>query len=142
MSGAKTAVIEDILGTREWDGPNGKVFYFDVLMDNEDRGSIGKKSNTALKVGDSLTYTLEVGERGNKIKEFKEGGFNGGYNGNGGKPQSRGGNESFSLSYAKDVVCSMLANGYVAKDKNSSQITEVTLAIADKFNNWLNENKS
>lgn len=134
----KTAKIEDILNVRKWNGQNGVVYYFDILLDNHDRGSIGKKSKESLKVGDTLVYLLEEGEKGNKIKEFKENGFSGGFQGNRGA--TRGGNESFALSYAKDIVVAMIAKK-ATLDKTPAELAEYTMTMADKFKHWLDEHK-
>lgn len=141
----KTAKIEDITGVREWDGgQNGTVFYLSLLMDNGDKGSIGKKSKDALKIGDSLTYTIEENERGNKIKEIKENGYNGNGFNRGGlvKTDESSKFPSFALAYAKDVMCSMVKAGSLPDGAKSTDIAKATTGIADIYLNWLNEHKS
>jgi hypothetical protein len=141
---AKTAVIEDVIDVREWTGDRGTVYYHDILMDNGDRGSIGKKTKGALKVGDSLTYVLEENDRGNKIKEFKENGFSGSFNGrnNGNGGGARGGNESFALSYAKDTVVAMMTGGLIQGSVSSGDVAKVVCTMAETYLDWLNNHKS
>lgn len=142
MSEVKTAQVEEILYIKEYDGKYGKTFYHEILLSNGDKGEIGKKVSGGVKVGDSITYTLETGEYGNKIKEVRD--FNG--NGNGG---SKGGYSrapesdkypSFALSYAKDVVVAMIGTGEI-KGKSSAEISAVIMANAEKYLEWLNAHK-
>lgn len=141
MSDIKTATIDYIDSVRPYEGQYGKTYYFQLSMSNGDTGSIGKKKEDALKIGDSLTYTLEEGERGNKIKEVQQTGYSGGFNGDG-KTTQKSGNESFALSYSKDVICAMVQSGRIPETATSAQITDTILATANKFKDWLNENKS
>lgn len=140
MSETKTAKIERVVSVREYEGQYGKTFYFNLELDNGDIGSIGKKKADALKEGDVLTYTLEETERGNKIKEALQNGFQGG--GRGFAGASRGANESFALSYAKDTVCALIAAGHTPESLTSIQIAETTCKVADIFKKWLDDNKS
>lgn len=130
----KTAKIQTIKGTRKWDGPNGTVYYFDVLMDNGDTGSIGKKSDSALKEGDQLTYELEESERGNKIKPVVENNFRGG----GGFQKQPSNPASFALSYAKDLAVANINKS--DKPLEMDSLATKVIATAEKFNNWLKEN--
>jgi hypothetical protein len=59
--------------TNEWKGDKGTVYYHDIEMDNGDTGSIGSKDKNPdfIAVGQTLDYTLEQGQRGNKIKRNK-----------------------------------------------------------------------
>lgn len=139
MNELKTAKIERVVSVREYEGQYGKTFYFNLELDNGDIGSIGKKKQDALKEGDSLTYTLEETEKGNKLKEVQQNGFSGGRNFGG---TSRGGNESFALSYAKDTICSMISANHLPETVTSTQIADVTCKIADRYLEWLNANKS
>ena len=68
----KTAKIKKILKVRKYDGQHGTTYYFTLEMDNGDKGEIGKKNETALNVGDSLTY--ETTEKNGYVhfKEFRE----------------------------------------------------------------------
>lgn len=137
---AKTSTIEDILGVRPYDGQNGRIYYYDILLENGDRGSIGKKSDDALSVGQRLTYTAEEGKFGLKIKEYRE--FNGGgapvrVQGNGGPAGDR--NASFALAYAKDITVALIAKS--EKPVAGAYAATVTMEMAEKFLAFLNENK-
>lgn len=58
MSEYKITAIDDN-PPREWDGPNGKVYYISVGLEGHDKPvSIGKKSPDALKVGDTVHGTI------------------------------------------------------------------------------------
>lgn len=130
-----TAKIEEIITVREYDGQNGKVWYYKLAMDNGEVGEIGKKKPDAFKVGDSLTYTVEAGQYGNKFKAVQNGN---GFQGRGGG--SRGGNESFALSYSKDYHVALIASGKTG-EATAEQITASILKTADKFKAWLDANK-
>lgn len=67
----KTGTITQVHQVREWNGPNGKVYFHKLTFDNGDQGDLGKKDQAAVKAGDILTYTLETSDRGNRIKEIK-----------------------------------------------------------------------
>jgi hypothetical protein len=129
---AQTSTIKEIKGVKPWDGKHGKVYYFNLEMANGDKGEIGKKSETALKIGDPLTYELEVTTRGNNIKEIKQNGFNG-------MGAITGRSSSMALAYAKDLA--------VANIQVSGKPLEMTPALAEKitgiatiFNQWLKAN--
>lgn len=56
---------------REWNGPNGTVYYISVGVEGHDKLiSVGKKSPDALKVGDTITGTIEPTEY--PTDKFKE----------------------------------------------------------------------
>lgn len=131
-----TAKVEEIISVREYDGQNGKVWYYKLAMDNGEVGEIGKKKPDFFKVGDSLTYTIESGQYGNKFKAVQNGnGFSGG-----GKSFVKA-NEadkypSFALAYAKDIVVAY--NDRVPPE----QAADATIKLANKFLDWLNAHKS
>jgi len=53
----------DVHNVREWDGPNGKVFYIPVMVEGHSKWiSIGKKSKDALNKGDTIYGTIEETE--------------------------------------------------------------------------------
>src|SRR4051812_38954664 len=115
MSEQKTAKITEIFRVNPWKD----MFFFELEMDNGDVASIGKKSQTALKEGDSITYTLEKKDNGGfRMKEVRQGNFGGGggYRGGG----SAGTPASFALAYAKDVAVAMITANKT-KDANSDQ---------------------
>lgn len=133
----KTSTIKEVMNVREWTGDRGTVFYFQLEMDNGDIGNIGKKSKDALKVGDSLTYTIEETDKGNKFKPVQQNSFNGG--GFKGQPQSK--DSSFALSYAKDVTVAMISKDLIPAERmNSTDIAKGTIHIANEFLKWLKEN--
>lgn len=149
----KTARIEDVLSVRPSETKHGVIWYYDIVLDNEERGSIGKKSEDAFQIGQALTYTSEEGPYGLKFKEFKEGFQNGGgyQRPQQGAPRPQGSpaaaqktwtpsggddrNRSFALAYAKDLAVALIAG----KDVNSEQAAKVTIRIACEFLGWLNQ---
>lgn len=69
----KTAKILEIWTPRKWEWPHGDVFYIPLKLDNWENISLGKKSESAFKVWDTVNY--EVVEEGKKRKEVKENPF-------------------------------------------------------------------
>ena len=69
----KTAKILEIWTPRKWEWPHGDVFYIPLKLDNWENISLGKKSESAFKVWDTVNY--EVVEEGKKWKEVKENPF-------------------------------------------------------------------
>jgi hypothetical protein len=134
----KTAIVEDVRGIRKWEGQNGTVYYHEIVLDNGDFGSIGKKTEDSIHIGDELTYTIELHDRGNRIKAVNPqfGGGNGGANGGGFKKSAQGSSGSFSLSYAKDL---MIAAMPYHQDVTTAQWVDATLVAATKFQTWLKE---
>ena len=52
----KTSTVKEITKVNEWDWPHGKVFYINMKMENWDTISLGKKTEDAFKVGDSISW--------------------------------------------------------------------------------------
>lgn len=135
MSEERTAKVRNIENIRKWAGPHGTIWFHEIMLDNGDQGSIGKKKENGIAVGDEITYTIEASEHGNKIKQV----FNPEANGvSGGQRSSRGSSASFALSYAKDV---MVAAMPFHQEISTNQMIEATLVAATKFNNWMKENE-
>lgn len=134
MSEQKTAKVTGILECRKWDGPKGTIYFHKIELDNGETGSIGKKTENAFKVGDSLTYTSEESEYGLKFKAVQNG-----FGGNGFGGKSSGSPASFALSYSKDLMCSLVAAGKTS-DLKAQEIADAALVVATKFNDWLKAN--
>src|SRR3990167_11105417 len=107
---------------KDWTGKDGRVLpIFEITLSDGTKGeSFGKE----IPVGtpqESLDIT--EGQYGKKIKlkSAVGGGFGGG--------KQRSGNESFSLSYSKDVWCAKIA----AKETFSSK---ECIILADAFYQW------
>lgn len=151
----KTAIIDDIVKINPWDGPKGRVWYYDLILSNGEKGSIGKKSDDALVVGQKFTYTAEMTDRGTfRFKEYRE------FNPQGGRPSQTSGpaqpiaqavqtpqnaqnwqgggsrNASFALSYAKDVVCAAIAAGEF-RNTPFKDICSEMFHLADLNLDWL-----
>ena len=69
----KTGKVLEILGSKEWKGEHGSVFYINMKLDNWETISLGKKKSDAFKVWDTINY--EVVEEWKKWKEVKENPF-------------------------------------------------------------------
>lgn len=127
----KKAKIIRVVFKNEWAGQNGTVFYHEVELDNGDKGQIGCKDKEPafLNPGSELTYTIEIGDKGNKIKRVQEskGGFHSG-------PKAPASPASFALSYAKDVVIASWGEHSPAKMKS-----EDLFLIAEKMYKWMKE---
>lgn len=128
----KTAKITRTVFKNEWNNPKGgQIFYHDIELDNGDKGQIGSKDKEPEKLnpGKEITYTIDTSDaRGNKIKLVQvHNGFKGGM---------KGGNGSFALAYAKDVVIGSWC------DKSPAKLTSKDLFdIADKMYTWLEDKK-
>jgi len=112
---------------RDWVKDGKSVPIYSVgLSDGQGGESFGKE----IPVGTPISeLVIEASQYGNKIKWNKpgaSGGFGGG--------RQRSGNESFSLSYAKDYAVAMIGQG---KEFKSEHI----LQLADKFYEWLESKK-
>lgn len=112
---------------KEWskDGKTVPIYKVD-LSDGRSGESFGKE----IPVGTPASeLQIESGQYGNKIKWNNPKATGGGFKG---APK---GNESFALSYAKDIYIAHL--GIIGKEKNSQQLFE----IADLMYNWLESKK-
>ena len=69
----KTAKITEIWKFRKWEWPHGDVFYIPLKLENWENISLGKKSESAFNVWDTVCY--EVVEEWKKWKEVKENPF-------------------------------------------------------------------
>ena len=69
----KKAKILEIWTPRKWEWPHGDVYYIPLKLDNWENITLGKKSESAFKVWDTVCY--EVVEEGKKWKEVKENPF-------------------------------------------------------------------
>lgn len=122
-----TSRIKAVKEVKEWSNDYGTFYQHLIEMLNGDKIEISKKKK--YEPGQELTYEI-VGDPGQheftKAKTAQ-------------KPQDhfkagKGSNASFALSYAKDIAIAAYENG---GDKLS---TDNILAVASKFNKWLNEN--
>lgn len=115
----KKAKITRTVFVSEWTNPQGgQVYYHTIELDNGDTGQIGSKEKMPAKLnpGSELTYTIEAGPRGNKIKAVMAP-SSGGFKPGGGRPvvDPRAQFIGFSASYAKDLV---IAGKVDLKDMN------------------------
>lgn len=117
--------VTSCIKIKDWQNKEGKLvpIYGIGLSDGQSGESFGKEIPIGTPMGELI---IESGQYGNKIK-LKSAQGSGSWSGGGGK--SRGGNESFALSYSKDLV--------VAGKVDLSKI----LATADKFYTWLESKK-
>jgi hypothetical protein len=155
MPQIKTAIIEDVLNERHWDGSHGRVYYSTLVMDNGERGEIGAKKQDAYSIGQELTYTSEATDRGLKFKRYFD--PSGSNAEQGQKPQGqqsnpqptvknfggRGSEASFALSYAKDFIGKAMEIKTLAHEGDPvsvNQWVEAVLVTAAKFNQFLKEN--
>jgi hypothetical protein len=134
MNNEKTAKVIDVIAVNKWDGPKGAIFFHKIALDNGDVGDIGKKANGAIKTGDSLNYTIEETQHGNRIKQVQQqNGFRGVPGGGGG---GRGTTSSFALSYAKDICVANIAAAGKPIEMTAGLARRVT-NVAEIFQNWL-----
>lgn len=133
----KTAKVEKVgEHIREWQNPKGgSIYYHEIVLDNGDFGSIGKKQPHGIKVGDELTYTIEYDDRGNKIKAVQPQFNGGGYSGGGAKRGAQGSPSSFALSYAKDLAVASIEKSDGPID--FAAYTDKILTTAESFHAWM-----
>lgn len=134
MSEQKTSTVKEVLSVREWTGQYGTTFFHKIELANGDIGDIGKKVSGGIKAGDSLTYTLESSEHGNRIKAVQPQGN--GFGGGGRPAQSTA---SFALSYAKDIAIANMAK--VDKPIDMEALAGKVIATASTFQKWMKENQ-
>lgn len=134
----KKAVIQNL--TKKEFNDQYKNWSYGVKFDNGDEGFLSCKKE--FFGGEEIEYEIEeatskAGKPYNKIKLPGSGnGFQKGFG------ASRGSNESFALSYAKDTVVAMMTGGLIQGSVSSTDITKVVCTVADSYLNWLNEHKS
>jgi hypothetical protein len=103
----KKAKITKLTFTKEWGSGTSTTFFHDIELDNGDKGSIGarEKNSPKLAPGTELTYTIEGGQYGNKIKAMSSPNGSGGFAGGGKKgPDPKLQHAAFAMSYTKDLV--------------------------------------
>lgn len=121
--------VKSCTKTKDWEKDGKKVPIYKVeLTDGRTGESFGKEIPLGTPV-DQLE--LQEGQYGTKVKWNQPRNGNGGGWGRSAAPK---GNESFALSYAKDVAVAHIGQG---KEFKSAQI----LDVADAFYNWLESKK-
>lgn len=120
----KTAKVKEIKEVREWKGKNGIIYYHNMVMDNNETISLGKKKKDSFHVWQEVSRTEEEKNGRKYQKEYKE-------NTRSGKKQKPN-NASFALAYAKDWAVAQLNKGVDVK-------TENIIKVADEFFTWLKE---
>jgi hypothetical protein len=114
----KTSTVKEITKVNEWDWPHGKVFYINMKMENWDTISLGKKTEDAFKVGDSISWE-DYSDASWKIKqrEVKENPF---------RPQA---NNQANCKAAKIWMAIKVAFDLVYKDKWLDEAKKLTKEI-------------
>jgi hypothetical protein len=127
----KKAKITRTTFKQEWKGDKGSVFYHDIELDNGDKGSIGAKEQMPAKLnpGQELTYTIEAGQHGNKIKAVAPAGGSGGFGGSRKGPEPKTQIIGFAMSYTKDLVVADKVN----MDHLPSVFQTIYKLMADKL---------
>ena len=76
----KKAKIKSVGAPKEYKNDKGTFYYFQIEMENGDKGSIGSKDSSPsfLSVGSELSYEFTETDKGNKIKRVNENPFRGG----------------------------------------------------------------
>lgn len=130
----KKSVVKETNYRKSFAGKFGETFIHEIIFENGDKGEYLSKQFNQDKfvVGQETAYHIDVRQNGKytntAIKPVEnKGGFTV-------AKQQRSGNESFSLSYAKDVAVAHIGQG---KEFKSSQIIQV----AEEFYSWLESKK-
>lgn len=131
MSEQKTAKIEKIVKVKPVESERyGTTFYITIKLDNGEVGTIGKKKEDALKVGQSFTYTSEPDNYGGL--KFKEPAGNRGFGGGGVSINTK---RETALKCAVELFALRQPDG--AKDKKVKEVVSGIESIADLFLKWL-----
>ncbi|HEU4903193.1 MAG TPA: hypothetical protein VFT06_10380 [Flavisolibacter sp.] len=109
---------------------NGKSVYKVGLSDGRYGESFAKEIPVGTPESD---LQIEDTQWGLKVKLIAKNGFSGG------GAKAAKGNESFALSYAKDLVIAMLPK--MDKQPSSADLTKVVIACAEPFYSWLESKK-
>lgn len=122
----KTSKIDTIHEVKEWNGSNGTVFYHSLIMDNNDKINIGKKS--LLQLGNELTYEIiDTSQEYNKAKSVNPDFQN---NNQASKQSSSGGlNVSDSILYQSQLkaACEIVAfDGWDGKDNMKDKLEHLS----------------
>lgn len=126
---------------RNWDGPNGTIYYFDLVLENGEVGQVGVKDMNSPKiaVGATIHYTSEerTGPTGRKSTNFKlqnPNPFNGGGSSSGAAYTPRKESPEVQNSISKSVA---LNNAVLfCKEQKGSKPGDV-LDTAEIFLAWL-----
>lgn len=132
----KKSTVATATYKRSYQSKFGEMFVHEITFENGDKGDYNAKGKDQDKFvpGKEVEYTIETKINGNFtnviIKPVSDkpavgGGF---------KAGTRSGNESFALSYAKDLGVAQIAAGKLVKS------TEV-IEVAEVFFNWLESKK-
>lgn len=137
----KQSTVKRVLhNTRSYDTKYGTMFVHVITMENGDSGDYSAKTDTCTKFKENepCFYTIEFGEyqgqRTSKIRPVEPPQGQQGVS----APFRKGGSgsdESFALSYSKDLACSKIETG----DKHIT--AETIIADAEKFYGWLKSKK-
>jgi hypothetical protein len=127
----KKAKITRTTFKQEWKGDKGSVFYHDIELDNGDKGSIGAKEQMPSKLnpGQELTYTIEAGQHGNKIKAVAAAGGGGGFGGGRKGPEPKTQIIGFAMSYTKDLIVA----GKISMDQLAVNFEKIYNLMASKL---------
>lgn len=127
----KTSKLRYVSIPKEWKGDKGTFYFFDIELENGDKGNIGSKdqSPSFLKVGESLDYELKETDKGNKIKRVSQQPFN---KGGGYKPDTVGITVGACLNNAVSLVS---AGKIESKDveKTASWLIELSFKLKEKY---------
>lgn len=126
---------------RNWDGPSGTIYYFDLVLENGEVGQVGVKDMNSPKiaVGATIHYTSEerTGPTGRKSTNFKlqnPNPFNGGGSSSGAAYTPRKESPEVQNSISKSVA---LNNAVLfCKEQKGSKPGDV-LDTAEIFLAWL-----
>ena len=127
---------------RNWDGPNGTIYYFDLVLENGEVGQVGVKDMNSPKiaVGATIHYTSEerTGPTGRKSTNFKlqnPNPFNGGGNSSGAAYTPRKESPEVQKSISKSVA---LNNAVLFSNASKDRMKPGdVLDVAEIFLAWL-----
>lgn len=135
MEQKKSRVSKVLHNTRTYPSQHGQMYVHEITFDNGDKGSYASKTDTCTKFteGNEAAYTIETKVNGQYtniiVKPAQE------FVPNAQFPKKvNGSDESFALSYSKDLWCAKIEQGASATAKD-------VIATAEEFHQWLKSKK-
>lgn len=138
----KSRVSRILHNTRSYNTQNGQLYVHEITFENGDKGGYSSKSETCTKFteGQEASYTIETKQNGQYTNVIIKPATEFVPNTTGFKKSGSGSDESFALSYAKDVWCSKIESGSGLGQKEIT--AKDVIATAEEFYNWLKSKKA
>lgn len=131
-------IVKSVIPKGTYESQYGTMYKYEISIGEHTGEYSSKKYQTKdaegfpFVIDSEVEYEYTPHEKYPKIKPAQSGNYNGGHK------KNNGGNASFSMSYAKDVL---VASYMTSKDEIKPITTDQMFALADKMTKWLNDNQ-